>query len=554
MKKPENLKIKNINGYWCDLSRWLIKGSAGIDSKWFYRDATAKTWQRAIKDRLPFIKAVRDHFNYEVTRGTAESSVNSGISAMNVFMKWVDGNDIKLHKDDKNLEAAFLAFDEYYYLRAWGKKEITPRSAYSTVFTVSQCISKILERPVHAQLKYQSRTLKSYKHPRKTSISRSAEKQHLGDARAFGYYCIDIADAITIESVYGQLPITANTLRPDGSKKVIKIPSGLVDNLKSEHKNVSRIAETLCKPTSHIRHHRKALIKIRLLAELVIFVYQTGINVSQAIQIERKSFSYKLQGNNDWVVTCHKGRKQGPVSFTIYKEYRERFKKLIKFVDHFYSKNHQLFPLSSKSSKKRGTVNYRVLKHHTTRDGIPWVPLKIARNTRANFLDRMTGDPNLSAEMSQHTKEVFLQNYKKPSQQRSMAALTDFWKKAPISLINSGCEAKPEPTSDKPSSVINPNCTNESGCLWCKSHRDINSEDYVWSLATFRHLKLIEANQPIMREIPADLIIERLSDKLKAFEERNEQSQKWVKEARMRIEESFYHPTWVNIINFWESR
>ena len=135
-----------------------------------------------------------------------------------------------------------------------------------------------------------------------------------------------------------------------------------------------------------------------------------------------------------------------------------------------------------------------------------------------------------------------------------MAVPPHFWEKNPISLINSGCDAKPESTEDRPSGVISPNCINESGCLWCKSHRDIDSEDYVWSLATFRHLKLIEAAQPIKREIPSDLVIERLADKLQAFRDRNEKSRKWVDEALLRIEEGDYHPTWKNVLNFWESR
>ena len=76
----------------------------------------------------------------------------------------------------------------------------------------------------------------------------------------------------------------------------------------------------------------------------------------------------------------------------------------------------------------------------------------------------------------------------------------------------------------------------------------------MWSLATFRHLKLIEAAQPIKREIPPDIVIARLSAKLEAFKDRSSKSEKWVEEALMRVEEGHYHPTWENVLNFWESR
>ena len=44
------------------------------------------------------------------------------------------------------------------------------------------------------------------------------------------------------------------------------------------------------------------------------------------------------------------------------------------------------------------------------------------------------------------------------------------------------------------------------------------------------------------------------AEKLEAFKERNETSRLWVSEAQMRIEEGHYHPTWKNIIAFWEAK
>jgi len=553
MRQPEHLKIKDTDGSWADLSRWLVRGGAETDSRWFYRDASVETWQRAINDRLPFVEKVTDYFNLEVTRGASAATIHTYFSDVNQFMKWVDRNNIVLSANSEDLKTAFLAYDEYFYIRGWVKKKVAHITAYSSVFNIAQSFSKMLNLPPHAHFRYLSRVVKAYKAPRKSSFSRAAEKQHLGNTRTLGYYCVDIANSITIEAIYDQLPITVYTLNPDGSKKAIEMPLGLVNLLNHESKRTSNRGVALCEPTDTLDKFRGSLVRVRLLAELVIFVYQTGMNISQILQIERKGLSYKLQGNNDWLVTCRKRRKQGPVKFKIYKEYRERLKNFIKFVDYFFPEDAQLFPVTYESNT-RGSVNYNTLKKHTERDGIPWIPPRVTRNTRANFLDRMTGDPDLSAEMTQHVKETFRRNYERPSQHRSMKALTHFWNDKSVSLINSGCDGHPSSTADKPSTVISPNCINESGCLWCKSHRDINSEDYVWSLASFRYLKLIEAAQPINRQIPADLVIGRLSEKLEAFKEQNEQSQKWVGEALMRIEESDYHPTWKNIINFWESR
>lgn len=554
MQKPEHLRIKNTKGSWADLSRWLVIGGAETDSRWFYRDANEDTWRNAIKDRLLFIEKITDYLNFQVARGASESTIHTYFSDANQFMKWVDKNNVTISTDLEILETAFNAYDDYFYIRSWIKKEVAHITAYSSVFNIAQTFSKMLELPPHIHFQYKSRVVKSYSSPRKTSISRDAEKQHLGNTRKLGYYCVDIADAITIKTVYGRLPITFNRYNPDGTKNSTEIPLGLAKIFKNRSPLVIQKQAIYCEPTDTVGKLRGSLLRLRLLAELVIFVYQTGMNISQVLKIERKDFSYKLQGNNDWLITCRKGRKQGVVKFKIYKGYRKRLKDLVKFVNHFYPDDPQLFPVAYESSNNRGSVNYNILKKHLKRDGIPWIPPRIARNTRANFLDRMAGDPNLSSEMMQHVEETFGNNYERPSQHRAISSLTHFWNSEPVSLINSGCDGIPIAINDKPMPIVNPNCINESGCLWCKSHRDIESEDYVWSLASFRHLKLIEAAQPINRQIPADIVIEKLTGKLNAFKAHNEQSLQWVNEAQMRIEESHYHPTWENIIKFWEPR
>lgn len=559
MIKPENLKIKGIKQSWGDLSRWSVKGGSKIDSRWFYRDSNEKTWKNIIADRLPFIEAITNQINFEIIRGASSATINTYCCELNVFMKWVDKNNIILSINPEDLKTIYLAYDEYCYIRCWGKKEITQQTAYANVHNISQHFSKLLELPPHRNFRYLSRVIKSYSPSQKKSLSRTAEKQHLGNSRELGYYCVDIADAIDIEAIYGRIPITINSIKPDNTEHKIQFPQGLIINLNRCNANPSKKLMDYCCPIhnqddiSTLDRYRLNLVRLKLLAELIIFVYQTGMNVSQILRLERIGFSYNLQGNNDWIVTCNKGRKQGAVKFKIYKEYKTRLKKLIDFVNHFYPKSKYLFPVSKQINAK-GSVHYETLRKHLEQANITWIPPKVTRSTRINFLSRIIDDPNLSAEMSQHTKETFGKNYHTPSQQRAMTALTHFWTGEPVSLINSGCSKIPFPTKDKPSNIINPNCINESGCLWCESHRDIESEDYVWSLATFRYLKIIEASQPIKRKIPADIVVEKLTKKIQSFKIRNDQTKRWAVEALLRIDEGSYHPNWIGIINFWETK
>lgn len=559
MKKIQHLKIKNFDSLKGDLRRYLIKGGASTNAAWFYKNANDETWKDVILERIPFIEAVMDNFNTDIIRGGSSASIGTYLSNFQYFMHFVDDRELPLTLDEPVLKKLFMQFDEQQYFRAWGKKEIKQKSAYSATFVLATIISKVLKLPEYKQLKHFSRVIKSYKHTSRGSVSHEAEKQHLGDSQILGYYCVDIANSLTIEAVTGQLPLEVTTTKPDGSSQTVHLPLSIVNHLKNKRIQDFMKAKKAClpieaRPYKDLEPYRKRLVKLRIIAELVIFVFQTGMNVSQILKIQRRGFSYKAKGNSDWLVTQKKARARGPRAFSIYKAYKERLKGFITFVDQFYPDKEELFPLGGRSKTRRETVNYLGLISLLKYDDIPWIPPSKTRNTRVNYLNRLIGNPSISAEMAQHAKETFSQNYNKPSQQRAMSAMTVFWEGEPISLINSGCQGEPKSADDKPSEVIEPNCINQSGCLFCKSHRDIKSEEYVWSLVSFRKLKLIEAAQPIKREIPADLIINRLTEKIEDFKNLSEESRQWVDEALLRIEEGKYHPIWESIIKFWEPK
>jgi hypothetical protein len=87
-------------------------------------------------------------------------------------------------------------------------------------------------------------------------------------------------------------------------------------------------------------------------------------------------------------------------------------------------------------------------------------------------------------------------------------------------------------------------------------HRDIDSQDYVWSLASMRHLKIFElkgfrpsgkgkTNESVLH---VEMVIDRLTTKLRWFRQSNELRCSWVEEALARIDEANYHPHWHYII------
>lgn len=193
--------------------------------------------------------------------------------------------------------------------------------------------------------------------------------------------------------------------------------------------------------------------------------------------------------------------------------------------------------------------------------GLQWITPRELRNTRVNWLLRRSGDPSLTAEMAQHTKEVLRERYEQPSQQRAMAEVAQFWSKhdpiqqrdLKLSVIASSCTGEPETVVGRPDAVPQPNCVSPSGCLWCKHHRDVDSADYVWSLSTFRHLNTIEASMSVgAAEVPSGVVTNLLSEKISWFKSSSSSRAGWVLEAQERIEEGDYHPNWAAIIEVLE--
>ncbi|MBI6155043.1 site-specific integrase, partial [Serratia surfactantfaciens] len=121
---------------------------------------------------------------------------------------------------------------------------------------------------------------------------------------------------------------------------------------------------------------------------------------------------------------------------------------------------------------------------------------------------------------------------------------------------------EPESMVAMPKNAPRPDCINAAGCLFCIQHRDIESEDHVWSLDSLRYLKSLELaryrppvlSQNMAAEHPALLVIERLAAKLRFFEESSEVRRLWVEESKARIREGNYHPAWDGFIRLAELR
>ncbi|MCG5078590.1 site-specific integrase [Paraburkholderia tagetis] len=411
-------------------------------------------------------------------------------------------------------------------------QHLSMRSAYCYAAMVGTVLDRALER--HTSII--ELTGLEWKRQRKTAVGVQAEKQSLSNTFAFGHLLQDICDELTIRTILdAALPVE------------IKLRSG---------KTLTRNGDKGWQPRTEKYAklgERYPLANLRIEAELLMFIAQTGMNLAQAVNLELQHFFY-VSHLDGYQVKEHKDRRGGTVLFEIFKDYKPHFERYLEWRRKLFPFSNRLFPFigihESRPERRFSGARVRTACREL---GLPFVSSRSLRNTRVNWLLRTTADPDLTAEMAQHAKQTLLRVYERPSLQRAMVETTRFWSKfdphstRTQAVALGGCTGIPKQIAEIPKDAPKPNCVRASGCLWCENHRDVDSLDYVWALASFGHLKaneLSKAHLPKRDEDvpPAQLVISRIHEKLRWFEQSNEVRREWAAEAQARITEGDFHP------------
>lgn len=411
-------------------------------------------------------------------------------------------------------------------------RTITMRTAYHSGAQVGTLLDRILER----QTNIIELTRLHFPGHRKSAVGVQAEKQNLSDTFAFGHLLQDLCDALTVTEVL-DTPLPLSIKLRDGRELL--------------QRGTSRASATEDDPRLNQRY---SLINLRIEAELLMFIGQTGMNNAQAHSSELQNFFY-VSHLDGYQVKNHKARRGGAVLFEIFKDYKAHFERYLAWRRALFPRSNLLFPfIRTRGARPEEYSGHRLRVICKTLNVVHISPWSL-RNTRVNWLLRKTADPNLTAEMAQHTKETLLEVYNRPSLQRAMVESVRFWAKInphaarTQAVAPGGCTGSPKAISLIPDEAPKPDCTRASGCLWCEDHRDLDSQDYVWSLASFGHLKAIELSKGRVPErdddwSPAQHAVHRIQQKLRWFEQSNEVRRDWVIEAQARLAEGDYHSDW----------
>lgn len=496
-------------------------------------------------ERVSLVRKLHDEMRGKLVAGARKDSARGEIRNLRDFFKWADENGCQLTLD--SVQSDYLQWADSLLHRHRVVKDLKQQSAYVQAARVGGLLDAVLERhtPI-IQLTGLEMPVR-----RKSTLGVKAEKQNLEETFKFGHALQDVCDVLTEAFIFeGDLPVRIS-LR-DGTE--------IVDWSGANPRWNWSIASGSSYESDRTIRTRHPLINSRIEAELLMFIGQTGMNFSQAQSLKFRHFSYAshLDGYH---VRDRKARRGGDVLFEIFKEYKSHFERYLKWRARLFPDSDRIFPFINIRGGAESRLHQFRLRKIFLAQGIPFVPPRTLRNTRVNWLLRRSGDPVQTAEMAQHSKETLALHYEEPSLQRAISEVMRFWVKndphfGRFESVSPGeCDGKPVPTSDIPQGALRPDCLRPSGCLWCEHHRDIDSQDYIWSLASYRHLKLVELSKwTVSREAlkdapPVQLVIDRLTEKLQWFGSSSDRRRRWLEEALTRIEEGSYHDAWEGIIH-----
>ncbi|UFS72488.1 hypothetical protein LPW11_09905 [Geomonas sp. RF6] len=538
----------------------LFKGGAATNVGKVAERIRAGSLGSPLLERISLVQKIHEEISSALASGGSKETAKTQIERARAFFSWVDRSASLLSVE--TVESNFLQWTDYLLHRVRVVKDIQHRSAYKGAMVVGDLLDKVLERRVPI-----ISNTRLFPERRKHKIRGiQADKQNLTETFMFGHALLDIVDSLNVNAIWGPLPLRIR-LR---TGQELEEWSGLMQprphwahptNSKERFHQMRRLSNRARYENEATFGTRYRLINLRIEAELLLFIGVTGMNLAQAHRLKVRHYSYRSTMAG-YEVRDYKNRRQGEVLFNIYSEYKAVFERYLEWRKVIFEGHSEelLFPLL----RTRGRAEDMRPHFNRVRDTckklrLPFIPPSRLRNTQVNWMLRRSNDADLTSELAQHTKETLLDVYEEPSLQRAVVEVARFWQSRDPALPSPApgvCNGVPAPIVDIPPEAPQPDCIRPTGCLWCEYHRDIDSLDYVWSLASMRHLKILSLKGFLPSDRGKDtkgarmieMAIERLTAKLRWFRQSNELRRKWVIEVLLRIDEAHYHPHWYYLI------
>lgn len=521
--------------------RCLYKNAFKVPYQVFMSSASSGSYSDPDTARLKLVRILRNNCVNKMESGVSLRGLSEEMIILSRMFRFADDYDLRLNVT--SVTKVFAAWTDYMYEEV-RKGEVGGGRAYHMIMTVMKTFLRDIADPFQLKkLAGLARFDRRQKQQRDLSVSEGVVLDYCADLLA-------IIEELTIERMLQALPVRVYF----GSYGFwAELPCSLKHPYRmirpQEIRNRAPIsAEVLLKK-------RSPLVNLRIQAELSYFIAQTAMNLGQAIELTLGDYRFQ-SWKGGYEVRKYKGRRKGDVLFFLYPEYLSHFKQYLEFREHLklYVDRDELFPLNiNRSSSTVNDKGLRTLQNALIRARRVYVsPMKL-RKSKSNWLLKRGGSPRVVADMMQHTVETLYRNYSKPDPSLAKIEWKNFFtlldKSSPTVALGL-CSKIPGRVDGYEGSLLLPDCKNVAACLFCTSYSGVASYDYVWSLISYRYLKLIESvNLKNISSLPPvleqyEILLTRIDEILTAFSGQNSKCQGFIETANENVLQENYHPRW----------
>lgn len=551
-----------------NLNSWLFKGGAGTNQRKVQERIESGRLGSVKTERVPLVCRIHRELSSSLDLGASRHTVDRQLKDLRLLFNWADRTNFQLNIG--SIEEGYRLWTDSLINRVRIAKSIAPATAYGYAKSAGSVLDRVLARAVPI---VSTTRLRRRRGGGASTVTAKAEKQNLQETFAFGHLLLDISDALSTEAIWGSLPVRIRVRDGKDVEDWAGCRFGTPSRYKPSQKHVAQARQAANRAAKNFESYeadkslrtRYTLVNLRIQAEMFMLMGQPGINLAQAYKLRMDQWRFK-PSTNGYEVRSYKSRRLGPVQFEIYSLYRPILERYIRWRSEIFPNDPDglLFPLvgrmgASLARHPSTPPSFQRLQTTCSKAGIRYLPPSALRNTNANWMLRRSQDPELTAEEKQHSAATLLHTYERRSLQRALTQSAIYWaKNDPVhaAAAPGACKgSKPEPIADIPDTATKPDCITPAGCIFCKHLRDIDSFDHVWSLASYRQLKTFELSgqapalsQKAIAEHPAELVIQRITDKFTSMKAASATRQGWIHEASIRIEEGRYHPAWAKLI------
>lgn len=553
-----------------DLEIFLYKGASSIDRKVVIEAIRRGDFGTVETKRIPLVFAFHEALTCFIVKGKTRITVINNLLILRDFYAWAD-----THSEEMTVESvvnSFCLWTECLLERVHIKQKMAERTAYSMATKMSNLIARALKlegmKPGRNVLRLTRITRPEDK---KEILGIQNDKDNVKKLFEFGNILTAICSSLDVNTIRGELPIYISA----PNNIVIQVAGSLLkpnlDLSTITDENLLRAATRSRRAmldSEHVfeKNARFPILKLRVECELLIFIAQTGMNLSQAEQIDKSNYRWQTNGEDFDVFRVYKNRRQGDALFCCFKAYRNHFNTYLSWLEDTGLSDHdnRLFPFFGRSMGDKGgksAARFQSTRVVFKKIGKTFYSPKTLRSNRVNWILRYTQDSKLTANMVAHDESTLLRHYEKPDYQSAATEIIQFHSNNQQAYSSPGpgvciAERQPVTINNFSTNSPDPDCISSDGCLFCDKHRDIMNMDYCWKLSSYAYLKKLELNtlySSVDREKdPNYRVLERIMKKLESISKENKNQLKWVEQANDSVRAGTFHPYWDGHIRLME--